>query len=85
MPTSRSSKPSVMARGHGLRQLWGDQFAVKVQAVDAFLDSTADRVPYIAAVLANPRTRYFLADRRVVSALSQMIAGRASQILGATN
>jgi hypothetical protein len=64
--------------GQGLRQLWGDQFAAKVQAVDAFLDSTADRVPFIAAVLANPRTRYFLADRRVVAALSQMIEGRAA-------
>jgi hypothetical protein len=63
--------------GAGLRQLWGESFAAKVQAVDAFLDSTADRVPYIAAVLANPRTRYFLADRRVVNALSQMIEGRA--------
>lgn len=61
----------------GLRQLWGDTFTAKVQAVDAFLDSAADRIPYIAAVLANPRTRYFLADRRVVNALSQMIEGRA--------
>lgn len=63
--------------GAGLRELWGEQFDAKVQAVDAFLDSTADRVPYVASLLANPRSRYLLADRRVVNALSQMIEGRA--------
>ncbi len=78
---------------NALKQLWGPDFADRVegdkhhlspafveriQVIDAYLDSTADRVPYIAAVLANPRTRYFLADRRVVSALSQMIEARAS-------
>jgi hypothetical protein len=81
MSLAHADEPQLKAfgdrEGQGLRQLWGDAFTAKVQAVDAYLDSTADRVPYVAALLANPRTRYFLADRRVVSALSQMIEGRA--------
>jgi hypothetical protein len=81
MSLAHADEPQLKAfgdrEGAGLRQLWGESFTAKIQAVDAFLDNTADRVPYVAALLANPRTRYFLADRRVVSALSQMIEGRA--------
>jgi hypothetical protein len=44
-----------------LQQLWGSMYSRRVRAVDA--------------LLADPRARYFLADRRVVIALSQMLEG----------
>lgn len=82
MSLAHADEPQLQAfgdrEGASLRQLWGEQFDAKIQAVDAFIDSAADRIPYFAAVLANPRTRFFLADRRVVNALSQMIEARAS-------
>jgi hypothetical protein len=70
--------------GQALQQLWGPQFADRVKLVDAYLDQLGDKVPLVARLLADPRARFYFADRRVVNALSQMIEGRASQISRAT-
>jgi hypothetical protein len=63
--------------GQALQALWGPQFADRVKLVDAYLDQLGDKIPLIAGLLADPRTRYYFADRRVVNALSQMIEGRS--------
>lgn len=63
-----------------LQELWGDKFAGRVQLVDAYLDQLGDKVPFVAHLLADPCMRYLLADRRVVSAVSQMIEARAGAI-----
>jgi hypothetical protein len=66
--------------GQALRELWGPQFADRIKLVDTYLDQLGDKIPFIAHLLADPRARFYFADRQVVNALSQMIEVRASSI-----